>query len=227
LRTIAAIGERRGIGELLAMGSRAAAARVGQGGGAWAMHVKGLEMPGYDPRKLQTLALGLAVGTRGACHNRSSAYEVDFSDRFDAATEGKARAEAAAAAEDQAAILDSLTLCKFLRHAFEDLHGEAAELYTLVTGRSTSADDLRRTGERITNLKKLFNIGQGWTRADDTLPPRVLDGDGATTLLDRDRLDGLIAAYYGVRGWDEDGLIPAAHLERIGLAELVAGPVPA
>ena len=111
------------------------------------MHVKGLELPGYDPRKLPTLALGLAVATRGACHNRSSAYEVDLSDRLDPAAADAARAEAAAAAEDQAAILDSLTLCKFLRHTFDDLPAEAAELLTLVTGRPTTADDLRRAGE--------------------------------------------------------------------------------
>ncbi len=85
-----------------------------------------------------------------------------------------ARAEAAAAAEDQAAILDSLTLCKFLRHTFDDLHAEAADLHAMVTGRATTADDLHHAGERINNLKKLFNIRQGWTRADDTLPSRVL-----------------------------------------------------
>ena len=77
------IGAREGIGDLLAEGSRAAAERVGQGSEVWAMHVKGLELPGYDPRQLPTLALGLAVAARGACHNRSSAYEADLSDRLD------------------------------------------------------------------------------------------------------------------------------------------------
>ncbi|MDP9369331.1 MAG: aldehyde ferredoxin oxidoreductase C-terminal domain-containing protein, partial [Chloroflexota bacterium] len=222
LRTIEAIGQRRGIGDLLAEGSRCAAEIVGQGSEAWAMHVKGLELPGYDPRKLQTLALGLAVGTRGACHNRSSAYEVDFSDRLDPTAEAMARAEAAAGAEDQAAILDSLTLCKFLRHAFADLHGEAAALHARVTGLPTTADDLRLAGERINNLKKLFNIRQGWTRTDDTLPPRVLTDDpAAPTALSRPWLDQMVSAYYRVRGWDDDGMISTEHLEQIGLAELV------
>ncbi len=221
LRTIEAIGGRRGLGDLLAEGSRRAAEMVGQGSEGWAMHVKGLELPGYDPRKLQTLALGLAVGTRGACHNRSSAYEVDLSDRLDPAAEASARAEAAAAAEDQAAILDSLTLCKFLRHTFVDLHEEAAALHAQVTGLPTTADELRRAGERITNVKKQFNIGQGWSRADDTLPPRVLTEEGGETLLSRPWLDQMVAAYYRIRGWDEAGVIPAAHLERIGLPELV------
>ncbi|CAA9518384.1 MAG: Tungsten-containing aldehyde:ferredoxin oxidoreductase [uncultured Thermomicrobiales bacterium] len=222
LRALDAIGARTGIGDLLAEGSRRAAEIVGQGSDAWAMHVKGLELPGYDPRKLQTLALGLAVGTRGACHNRSSAYEVDLSDRLDPDAEATMRATAAAAAEDQAAILDSLTLCKFLRHAFADLPAEAAALHSLVTGSPTTADDLLRSGERITNLKKGFNIAQGWTRTDDTLPPRVLSATPeAPTDLSRPWLDQMIAAYYGVRGWAADGTIPLAHSARIGLSGLV------
>ena len=222
LRTVEAIGARQGIGELLAEGTRRAAAEIGQGSEAWAMHVKGLEMPGYDPRKLQTLALGLAVGTRGACHNRSSAYEADLSDQLDPHAEATARAAAAAAAEDQAAVLDSLTLCKFLRHAFTDLHAEAAALHALVTGLPTTAADLRTAGERITTVKKLFNIREGWTRAEDTLPARVLEGDEATpTRLSRDWLEQMIDAYYEVRGWDADGLVPEARIRDLGLDDLV------
>jgi aldehyde:ferredoxin oxidoreductase len=205
MRTIQEIGDRTGVGDLLAEGSRRAAVIVGQGSDAWAMHVKGLEMPGYDPRKLRTMALGLAVATRGACHNRSSAYEVDLSDRLDRAAEDRLRAEAAAAAEDQASILDSLTVCKFLRHCFDDLYADTAYLYSLVTGRPTSANDLRLAGERVTTIKRLFNIRQGWTRTDDTLPDRLLEGED---VLSRSQLDALIETYYEVRGWNEDGTVP-------------------
>src|SRR6185369_2581763 len=79
LQTIENIGEQRGLGELLAQGSRQAALELGQGSDYWAMHVKGLELPGYEPRGLKSMALGLAVSPRGACHNRSVAYEADFS----------------------------------------------------------------------------------------------------------------------------------------------------
>jgi aldehyde:ferredoxin oxidoreductase len=217
MRTIQEIGDRTGVGDLLAEGSRRAAEIIGQGSDAWAMHVKGLEMPGYDPRKLRTMALGLAVATRGACHNRSSAYEVDLSDRLDRAAEDRLRAEAAAAAEDQASILDSLTVCKFLRHCFDDVYADTAHLYSLVTGRPTSADDLRLAGERVTTIKRLFNIRQGWTRADDTLPDRLLEGDDA---LSRPQLDALIATYYAVRGWSANGTVPDKWLETSGLAPL-------
>jgi aldehyde:ferredoxin oxidoreductase len=175
------------------------------------MHVKGLELPGYDPRKLKTLALGLAVAARGACHNRSSAYEVDLSDRLDPEADARERAAAAAAAEDQAALLDSLTLCKFLRHALHDVHEESAALHRAVTGLATTADDLHRAGARIGEVKKRFNVAQGWTRALDTLPPRLLhahvdlETDGERTHIDPAWLERQIAAYYVARGWDTQG----------------------
>jgi aldehyde:ferredoxin oxidoreductase len=194
LRTLGLIGRREGeLGALLAEGSRRAAALVGQGSEAWAMQVKGLELPGYDPRRLPTTALGLAVSARGACHNRSTAYEVDFSDRLDPAAGALERARAAAEAEDQAAVLDSLTLCKFLRHCFDDLFGEAGALYERVSGVPI---DLRRAGGRIVELKRQFNVREGWTRQDDRLPER---------LYDPARLDELVEAYYRVRGWRADG----------------------
>lgn len=205
LRTLRAIGDREGIGDLLAEGSRAAAERVGQGSDFWAMHVKGLELPGYDPRKLQTLALGLTVAARGACHNRSSAYEADLSDRLSPEADARARAEAAVAAEDQAALLDSLTLCKFLRHVLADVHEESAALHRAVTGLPTTPDDLRAASARINEVKKRFNLAQGWTRALDTLPPRLLQADGEQPAIDPAWLDRQVAAYYAVRGWDELG----------------------
>lgn len=204
LVTLRRIGSREGIGDLLAEGTRAAAERVGQGSAAWAMHVKGLELPGYDPRKLPTLALGLAVAARGACHNRSSAYEIDLSDRLDSAAEAQARATAAAAAEDQAALFDSLTLCKFLRHALGDVHEESARLHAAVTGLPTTPDALRAAGARINEVKKRFNLSQGWTRDLDTLPPRLLGDPGAGQIAPG-WLDEQITAYYAVRGWDGEG----------------------
>ncbi len=205
LRVLRQIGCREGLGDLLADGSRAAAERVGQGSEAWAIHVKGLELPGYDPRKLKTLALGLAVAARGACHNRSSAYDVDLSDRLDPAADARARAAAAAGAEDQAALLDSLTLCKFLRHAIGDVHEEGAALHRAVTGLPTTADDLHAAGARITEVKKRFNMAQGWTRVLDTLPPRLLEPNGDTGGISPNWLERQIDAYYAVRGWDEAG----------------------
>lgn len=219
------IARREGIGDLLAEGTRRASAVVGHGSGAWAMHVKGLEMPGYEPRSLKTMALGLAVSTRGACHNRSSAYEADFSSRVDRLKADGARGAIAMQSEDFEAVLDSLIWCKFLRKAFDDFWAESAEVYTRVTGWPLTAEELRRAGERICTLKKLFNIREGWTHADDTLPPRALqeklrDGVAAGSGLTRDELDLMVASYYRARSWTPDGAVPEEKLRELGLAEV-------
>ena len=224
LQVLEEIGYRRGIGNLLAEGSRASAAAVGHGTDAWAMQVKGLEMPGYEPRSLKTMALGLAVTPRGACHNRSSAYEADFSDRVDRLKADESRGRIAAESEDFEAVLDSLIWCKFLRKAFQDFYQESAQVYSMVTGWEMSAADLRRCGERISNLKKLFNIREGWTRADDTLPQRTLEeslptGVAAGVGLTREELDLMIGGYYEARGWSEDGMIPEEKLAELGLVQ--------
>ena len=189
------------------------------------MHVKGLEMPGYEPRSLKTMALGLATTPRGACHNRSSAYEADFSDRVDRLSVDEARGGIAAESEDFEAVLDSLIWCKFLRKAFHDFYEESAQVYSMVTGWEMTAHDLRQCGERISTLKKLFNIREGWTRADDTLPPRTLEeplptGVAAGVGLSKEDLDFMIAGYYRARGWTEDGLIPDRKLAELGLNDL-------
>ncbi|MCX2727816.1 aldehyde ferredoxin oxidoreductase family protein [Thermomicrobium sp. 4228-Ro] len=216
LRTLEAIGERRGpLGDLLAEGSRRAAEIIGQGSESWAMHVKGLELPGYHPKKLRAMALGFAVTPRGACHNRTSAYEIDFSEQT--SDQYERIALETARNEDRSAVLDALPLCKFLRHCFDDFFAEAAELVTLVTGMACNPDELRVIGERIVTLKKLFNLRQGWTRSDDTLPPRLLGPDG----IDPAELDALVAAYYRVRGWTPDGLVPPTRLHELGLDSLV------
>jgi len=221
-----AIATSTGIGKLLAEGSRRAAEQLGGGSEAWAMHVKGLELPGYEPRGLKTMALGFAITPRGACHNRSAAYEADFSghvDRFKAEIE---RGSIAAKSEDMAAVLDSLILCKFVRKCFDDLYSEAAELYELVTGWPMSGAELHQAGERINNLKKLFNLREGWTRVDDTLPDRCLtealaDGPGAGERLTREELDLMIGGYYSARGWDAEGQVPPSKLAELGLHTLL------
>ena len=222
---IAAIGERQGIGALLAEGSRRAAMEIGGNSMDWAMHVKGLELPGYEPRSLKTMALGLAVSPRGACHNRSGAYEADFSGEVDRFTSDSRRGSLVAASEDFAATLDSLIICKFLRKCFNDYYEEAAEVLRNVTGWDYTANDIKRAGERIHNLKKLFNIREGWSTGDDWLPGRLLSealptGVGAGVRLSADELRQMIRTYYQARGWDDHGLIPESKLAELNLPHL-------
>jgi len=219
---IRAIAAREGVGDLLAEGSRRAADEIGAGSGDWAMHVKGLELPGYEPRSLKTMALGLAVSPRGACHNRSGAYEADFSGDVDRLHGDPRRGALVAASEDFAAVLDSLIICKFLRKCFRDFHEEAAEIVSGVTGWTYRAAELRAAGERIHTLKKLFNIREGWQPADDWLPGRLLteplaSGAARGTGLTSGELRDMIRGYYRARGWDESGFVPERKLIELGL----------
>ena len=230
IECIRLIAARVGVGDLLAEGSLRASWIVGQGSEDWAMQVKGLEMPGYEPRSLKTMALGLAVSTRGACHNRSSAYEADFSARVNRLEVDDERGRITAEGEDFSAVLDSLIWCKFLRKAFDDLYGESAEIYRRITGWDMTADDLRLAGERVNNLKKAFNVREGWAREHDTLPQRVFDetlptGVVAGVGLSRDDLDLMVDGYYRARGWNEDGTIPEGKLRELGLVDVVGSGV--
>ncbi len=226
LPCLKAIATKSGnLGAILSEGSRIASQTVGNGSEAWAMHVKGLEMPGYEPRSLQTMALALAVSTRGACHNRSSAYEADFSNRVNRMEADAERGTITADGEDFSAVLDSLIWCKFLRKAFDDFWAESANSLGLITGWDVQPDELKKAGERINNLKKQFNIREGWTRDDDTLPERVLterlpDGPAADVGLSEEDLQMMVSAYYQARGWNPDGTIPGSKLRELQLDDL-------
>jgi aldehyde:ferredoxin oxidoreductase len=204
LKAIELIGRREGIGGLLAEGSRCAAEAIGQGSIAFAPQVKGLEIPGYEPRALQTMALGFAVGARGADHNRSGAYDVDFSDKVDRRNATLDSVRHAIETEDRAALMDSLILCKFLRGVFADFVSEAAGMLRAVTGWDVTSDELRDTARRIVATKRQVNLLAGWTPEEDTLPERFLDAplssDPAAS-LSRERLQELVAEYHRQRGW--------------------------
>jgi len=223
LATIRAIANREGVGALLAEGSKRAAIETGRDSSYWAMQVKGLELPGYDPRSLKTMALGLAVSPRGACHNRSGAYEADFSGEVDRFRGDASRGALVAASEDFAAVMDSLIVCKFLRKCFTDFYADAAEMLTGVTGWDYTGAELRRVGERIHTLKKLFNIRERWQPEDDWLPERLLSealptGVAAGVGLSRDELREMVGSYYEARQWDKRGFVPEWKVNELGIA---------
>ncbi len=210
------------LGSLLAEGSRRASRTVGAGSASFASHVKGLEMPGYEPRTLHAMALGLAVNARGADHNRSGAYEADLSGDLDRLDGGDAHVAAAIETEDRAAVMDSLILCKFLRGVFTDPFTEWAGLLSAVTGWEVSAGELRETARRIVMAKRAYNIREGWQPADDWLPDRLLNEpltlpSGRVATLTADRLRAMIGSYYKMRGLDPEGRPDPAAVEVLGL----------
>jgi aldehyde:ferredoxin oxidoreductase len=220
------IGAREGLGELLAQGSRRAAEQVGGGSAAFAPQVKGLELPGYEPRTMQAMALGLAVNSRGADHNRSGAYEADLAGQHDRLAGGEAHVAAAVETEDRAAVMDSLILCKFLRGVFTDPFGEWAALLSGVTGWAVDGAELRATARRIVLAKRVYNLREGWRPEDDWLPERLLSepltvASGRVATLTPQRLRGMIDGYYAARGLDGEGRPDPAsladlHLSRVG-----------
>ena len=162
------IGERKGIGDLLAEGTRRASVKLGRGSEQWAMHSKGLELSGCDPRIVEDQALWSAVGLQAESRDcppcRGSAADLPAN----AASRNKAR-------EDQAALFASLMICDQMSDCLQDFLSEAATLYGSATGVEMSPVELERTGERISTLKKYFNVREGWKRTDDWLPPRLLE----------------------------------------------------
>jgi aldehyde:ferredoxin oxidoreductase len=226
LRALDEIGSRTGLGALLAEGSRAAAHEIGQGSIAFAPQVKGMELPGYEPRTLQAMALGLAVNARGADHNRSGAYEADLSGRHDRLAGGEPHVAAAIETEDKAAAMDSLILCKFLRGVFTDPFPEWARLLRAITGWDVDGEELEATAKRISLAKRAFNAREGWTRADDGLPERFLTeslevASGRAAALTRERLDGMIEGYYEARGLDSSGRLSTEQMDDLRLGALV------
>ncbi len=211
LDAIGHIARREGYGALLARGSRALAAHVGGDSADFAPHVKGLELPGYHPAGLQTLGLGLAVGARGADHNKSGAYDLDLSGDVDRFALDSARIAAMVELEDQAVLIDSLILCKFVRRALDDVYGESARMLAALTGEAVTGDTLRGVAADVHDLKKLFNRREGWHRDEDVLPARFYRGGNAEGAgsghggIDRAAFAAARAAYYRLRGWDTAG----------------------
>jgi aldehyde:ferredoxin oxidoreductase len=202
---IEAIVAGTGAGALLRDGVRAAAARLGPDAERFAMHAKGLELPGYEPRALPTYALSLAVCTRGACHNRAASYDADLrSPEADVGDEE--RALAAIAAEDDAILWDSLVLCKFVRGCFVDFAAEGAALWSAVSGLEADGAELRARAASIWARKRRVNELLGWRPKDDSLPPRLFEplrgGPHAGRRVDPERLAVLQQVYEVARGID-------------------------
>lgn len=210
LAAIEATARRVGPGDSLANGSRILAAEIGHDSLDFAPQIKGLEIPGYDPRKLATMALGFAVGARGADHNKSSAYEIDFAGQqpaSEASLFSEPRIREAIELEDKAAVMDSLILCKFLRNVFADFFSETAELLHLATGWKYSAEQLRQIGAAIIQDKKRFNVRAGWTPDEDRLPEMIFDRsrESGQANYSRDTFQSAIENYNRLRGWTPEG----------------------
>lgn len=202
---------RRGLGDELAEGSKRMTAKFGLP--ELAMVSKGQEFAAYDGRAMQGRGLSYATSNRGACHLKAEVLRADYKDP---SHEGKGRM--VAESENQVATLDSMGLCLFLNSgaSWENY----LEEFNAATGLDFSMEDFVKSGERIWNLERLFNLRAGITPADDTLPKRMLSEpipsgprEGMVT-----QLEEMLAEYYETRGWP--GGIPSdAKLEMLELSQ--------
>jgi aldehyde:ferredoxin oxidoreductase len=230
------IALRQGIGALVADGVRAAAARIGKGSDAFAVHVKGLEGPAHDPRSGKSLAVSYGTGNRGMCHIHPAELmawdsgKMDWGllphglkdpntvDRWDESGKGAA----VKLIQDGLNLPDILGTCKFFMYAGIGVD-ELAALLSCVTGRGIGAGELLMVSERVITLQRLFNLREGFTAADDLLPARACAvpsfgryaGQSDCGIAD---FPAMLGEYYEARGWDVTTGIPSdAMLKRIGL----------
>jgi aldehyde:ferredoxin oxidoreductase len=222
LAAVELIAGRKGIGDVLAKGVRAAAGFIGGGSDRFAMHVKGMEFPAYEPRGAFGSGLSYAVSPRGACHRRAWPPAMEILGGYPPYTaEGKA--DLIRQLYDENCVLHSLLVCdmpaKFIPLSLDDY----ADYFQAVTGEPISKKDFLDIAGRIETLIRMFNVREGLTRKDDTLPYRTLseplpDGPAKGQFIGEENLNRMIDDYYACRGWDSAGVPTAETLRKHGLS---------
>lgn len=224
---VEAIAKGEGFGKILGMGVRKAAETIGKGAENYAIQVKGLAVPAHDPRCYSSMAVGYATSNRGACHLQGSSYFFEKAvtmpefgydavvDRF----ENKGKGKLNFYTQNIMSVMDSLKICKFTLYGGLTLT-HIQEYIRTVTGMDLSLEELKETGERIYNLKRLYNIKCGIGRKDDILPERFRkeprhDSGTGEFLPD---LETQLEEYYQARGWNKDGVPLKETLQRLGIA---------
>jgi aldehyde:ferredoxin oxidoreductase len=199
---------RRGLGAVMAEGIKAAAAAWGMADQA--IHVKGLEPAGYDPRVLKGMGLAYGTSDRGACHLRSTFYKPELAGMIDP-EQIEDKAAVFVQWEDRLTFFDTLVLCRFYRDLYQ--WDELATIIKGVTGLELTHQQMQAIAKEVTNDTRRFNLREGLTPADDQLPPRFTSellpesGKGIT----REQMAVMLREYYQVRGWDEQGRPPQAE----------------
>lgn len=221
LAALEMIAYRKGFGDILAEGVRAVSEHIGKGSDRFAMHVKGMGFPGYEPRGAFGSGLSYAVSPRGACHRRAWPPAKEILGNYPPYTvEGKA--EMVKGLYDENCVLHSLLVCdmpaKFIPLSLDDY----SQYFRAVTGETVSRDDFLAVANRIETLIRMFNNREGFTREDDTLPYRtlhepLLDGPAKGQCIGEENLHRMINEYYELRGWDASGIPREETLRRYQL----------
>lgn len=225
---ISQMSYREGLGAILADGVKVAAEKIGKGAEKYALHIKGMELSGYDVRGAKGHGLGLATSYTGADHNRSYAFQEIFGipvpkevDRF--STEGKGWLTKWNQ-DVRTATCDCPPMCAFMLDMALPATAlqNTADMVNGVAGLDLTAEDVERVGERVNNLARVYNALAGFTREDDTLPERLLtepikSGSSQGHYISHEDLNKMLDEYYAVRGWTSKGVPTKEKLTELGL----------
>jgi aldehyde:ferredoxin oxidoreductase len=221
VKLVEMIGNREGFGAILADGVKLASERIGKDAHKFAMHVKGLEMDGYDPRGAKAQALSFATASRGGCHHSGYAKQELYDAKFDRFTE-KGKGKLTKENEDETAFIDSTGFCAFPHQLGVISNDIVSKILYAVTGmvEFKEVDYLLKAGERIINIERLFNLREGISIKDDVLPERFLTnpmptGNSKSQIVD---FYPMREEYYNSRGWDDKGVPTISTLKRLSLA---------
>ena len=221
LEAIEMISTRKGFGDILAEGVRRAAEHIGGGSERFAMHVKGMEFPGYEPRGAFGSGLSYAVSPRGACHRRAWPPAKEILGNYPPYTaEGKG--EMIKESYDVRCILHSLLVCDMPGSQIPIPLEGYSQYFQAATGKSLSVEDFRTIADRVETLIRMFNLREGFTRKDDTLPHRTLfeplpDGPAKGQCIGEENLNCMLDEYYETRGWDSSGVPTEETLKKYRL----------
>lgn len=217
------IANREGIGELLGNGVRHASEQIGKNSQEFAIHVKGLELPMHDPRAFSSLAVGYATSPIGASHWAASHIlegnlalpELGYYEPLDR-FENRGKGIMVAKMQNYISMFNALKLCRFIMRISL---AQILEWTNYVTGWDMDPGEFLETGERIFNLKRMYNVHCGLSRKDDSLPPRILtlkrgEGGAADNLP---HLGMMLGEYYNFRDWTEDGVPSKDKLKSLKL----------
>jgi aldehyde:ferredoxin oxidoreductase len=223
------IGNREGFGAIFSEGTLRAAQRIGHEAEEIVVHCKGLDLPAHDPRACISLAPTYATGTRGACHFRGGCEDVEMGGFYIPEVgirqglvkffEPENQARLAAKCQDFFALLNSLVLCAFMPDGGAMPFSGVSDLFKSITGWDYSCEDLMAAGERIFTAQRLINIRDGYNGQTDTLPKKMFQPAregfraGKTPPLKE-----LLADYYRVREWDENGEPTEQTLKKLDLS---------
>jgi aldehyde:ferredoxin oxidoreductase len=207
------------VGNILADGVKIAAEKLGNHAEKFAVHVKGMEIPGYDPRGTFGMGLAYATSDRGACHQRAWTVKPELYDPELKRFSFEKKASIVKEVQDERAVFFSLVLCDFAPISEED----CVDLLNHATGFSHTVESYLLAGERIWNLIRLFNLREGLDPSEDTLPPRIFEesftqGPAKDIHLTEREFQQSLQEYYALRGWDKQGIPTSPKLKELGLS---------